>query len=565
MLRSASRKLLSSSRRTFSQQQEGSHNKSHFYHGKRALNWNGLDAIVSASNNNGRRREEDCAGRSRGLHTYASPLMQNHSLLHHHPNRNNKNAMNRNLQTRNFTEILPEAMQSFTIWGASGWLLKTIHMDGAVPYWACFSMINILVRLTLFPLVLYSAHTAAKFGKVAAEIQFFVSMFQNDYKQTKARGASRRELFALLRMGLESLRGVYKLHNINPLAALLSPLLQIPFFVYMSVDLRKIVNGRDPELAQELTDCPSQVLAWVPDLTEPDPYYILPMVAGAFMYANVETAIGKKNLAGDAAAKADMSLMLKDLFQSVAIFMPCFASHNPAGMQIYLCTSFVYTTMQGYALRNEEFRSWVGLPSRNRPPEEPKYGMTFIQLKELERKAEEIRGDGPILGEFIMAQGWRLGMPGTKRESTIEIPAGQQQITKKKRHDPKDDEVFNIIEFFTTKPDTQLTMDPNVTFVHGVSAPLDEMVERMEQARLEKEQEKQQAALVEAYQQGEQQQQQQHDYTDEIMEKANRGERPLPTLFASKDSAPNKQPTKLNPKRFSKLARKTKKGKKSKR
>lgn len=505
------------------------------------------------------RQDEDRPGLKRGLHSYASPLMPNSSLAatcNKNPPANSSILLRG--QRRHFvTEMLPEAMQSFSIWGVSGWLLRTIHMDGAIPYWACFSIINVLVRVTLFPFVLYSAHTAARFGKVAAEIQFFVSIFQNDFKQSKARGASTRELMALLRMGMESLRGVYKLHNINPLAALFSPLLQIPFFIYMSVDLRKIVNGRDPELAQELTDCPSKILSWVPDLTEPDPFYILPMIAGIAMYANIETAIGKKTLAGDAAAKADMSYMLKDLFQSVAIFMPCFASHNPAGMQVYLCTSFVFTTIQGYILRNEQFRSMVGLPSRNREPEAPKYGMTFIEMKELERKAEEMRGDGPVLGEFIMAQGWRLGMPGTKRESTIEW-TGHRPTTSS----AEDDHVFDIIQFFRLKkPDAQVSLDPNVAFIPGISAPYDEMVERMEQARLEKEQEEERMKMLEGKKVSSFEE---RDATDEIMEKANRGERPVPTVYATKDDAP-RESRKLNPKRFAKLAKKHKTGKKSKR
>ena len=266
-------------------------------------------------------------------------------------------------QSRQISTMLPEVFQSFSIWGGSGVLLKAFHMDGLVPHWACFSLINILVRVTLFPLVIYSAHTAARFGKVAAEIQFLVSIFQNDYKATKASGADGRTLTALLRMGLQSLRGVYKLHNINPLAAFLSPLMQLPFFIYISIDLRKMVNGRDPELAQELTDCGPSALYWISDLTEPDPFYALPILAGAAMYINLETALGKRNLAGEAASKADTGLLLKDIFQSVAVFMPCFASHNPAGMQIYLCTSFMFTTVQSVALRNERFRLMVGLPS----------------------------------------------------------------------------------------------------------------------------------------------------------------------------------------------------------
>jgi len=447
---------------------------------------------------------------------------QNHNAAHPLHNQH---------QQRQISTILPEVFQGFSIWGGSGILLQFFHMNGAVPYWACFSLCNLLVRISLFPLVIYSAHTAARFGKVAAEIQFLVSIFQNDYKATKAAGADSRTLGALMRMGLQSLRGVYKLHNINPLAAFLSPLLQIPFFIYMSIDLRKLVNGRDPELAQELTDCGSSALWWIGDLTEPDPYFALPVLAGVAMYMNLETALGKRNLAGEAAAKADTGLLLKDLFQSVAIFMPCFASHNPAGMQVYLCTSFVFTTFQSVALRSEQFRSAVGLPPLNRPAESPKYGMQFVDIKKLEQKADELRGGGEVLGRGVLAQGFRLSFPGTKRESTIEAKGSRPA-------EPTDDSHLYIIKYFSQYHDKapSYQTDPKSPFIHGISAPPEEMALRMQEKAFEKQQQEQMATLYfDKLAQGEQMSQAQ---MIEMMEKANKGERPIATEFVGDAVAP---------------------------
>ena len=434
--------------------------------------------------------------------------------------------------------MLPEIFQSFSIWGGSGILLKTFHMDGAVPYWVCFSLCNILVRVTLFPLVIYSAHTAARFGKVAAEIQFLVSIFQKDYQATKASGADTRTLTALLKMGLQSLRGVYKLHNINPLSAFLSPLLQIPFFIYMSIDLRKMVNGRDPELAQELTDCGPSALYWIGDLTEPDPFYALPILAGAAMYINLETALGKRNLAGEAAAKADTGMLLKDIFQSVAVFMPCFASHNPAGMQIYLCTSFVFTTFQSVALRNEQFRVMVGLPSLNRPPENPKYGMEFIDIKKLEQKADELRGDGEVLGRGVLTQGFRLSFAGTERESTIEANG-----IRPNHGEPVDDSHLYIIKFFSQYHENapSYETDPKTPFIHGISAPPEEMAARTQQQEYEKRMEEQAATqFLDRISQGDPRRSEEE--LAELMKKANQGERPVATEFVDATSPTQRQP-----------------------
>jgi hypothetical protein len=191
---------------------------------------------------------------------------------------------------------------------------------------------------------------------------------------------------------------------------------------YVSVDLRKIVNGLDPQLAQALVDSP---VAWIPDLTEADPWYGLPVLAGILLYANVEVSVGKRSLAGPNTAKADTGILLKDIFQSFAVFMPCFTSQMPAGVQIYVATSFLFTMGQSAVLRNATFRSTAGLPPIPQPGDtsqnEPKYAQQFIRLKQLEQKAREIRGDGPVLGKGVLAKDFECSFPGTYRKSTIQI------------------------------------------------------------------------------------------------------------------------------------------------
>jgi membrane protein insertase Oxa1/YidC/SpoIIIJ len=137
------------------------------------------------------------------------------------------------MQRRQASTWLPEALSSFSVWGGSGWVLKTLHMEGALPYWACFIAINVLVRVCLVPLVLHGAHTAGRFAKVVPEVQFLVSLFSNDMKQMQQRKASVVERWSLMRTNLQSLGGIYKLHNINPFAVFLSPLMQLPIFWYV--------------------------------------------------------------------------------------------------------------------------------------------------------------------------------------------------------------------------------------------------------------------------------------------------------------------------------------------
>jgi membrane protein insertase Oxa1/YidC/SpoIIIJ len=118
-----------------------------------------------------------------------------------------------------FTSILPDFVQSanWSVWGASGFLLKTLHHDGFIPFWACMSLTNILVRTSLIPVVIKSAHTSARLANVAPEVQFLVSSFLNDYKRLKDQGAGLKERRFLFQIAWKTLRKIYQLHKVNPL------------------------------------------------------------------------------------------------------------------------------------------------------------------------------------------------------------------------------------------------------------------------------------------------------------------------------------------------------------
>lgn len=103
----------------------------------------------------------------------------------------------------------------------------------------------------------------------------------------------------------------------------------------------------------------------------------------------------------------------------VAVFMPCFMSHSPAGVQIYLMTSFVFTLFQGMALRNDPIRDIIGLPAMGAPLPESKFAKEFIALKELEKQAADARGNSPVLGIGVLAAGFETSFAGINRPSTI--------------------------------------------------------------------------------------------------------------------------------------------------
>lgn len=286
-------------------------------------------------------------------------------------------------QISSVTEIIPDFVRNYSIWGGSAIILKTLHAQ-SIPYWGCMSLTNVFVRSSLVPLVIRGAKTSARFSKVAPEVQFLISSYVNDAKKLKDANAPPSQRLQLLVATWQTLKGIWKLNQVNPFDVMKSPLMQIPVFWYFSIDIRKLINGGDPELAQQLTE---SGFLWVLDLTEPDPWYGLPILSGMLLYLNVEVAVGKQALSGETTSKSNLARYLKDGFQSLAVFMPCFMSQSPAGVQIYLLTSFTFTLFQGAALRHDGFRKIVGLPLKNAPPPEGKYVKEFIALTKVDRES----------------------------------------------------------------------------------------------------------------------------------------------------------------------------------
>ena len=111
-------------------------------------------------------------------------------------------------------------------------------------------------------------------------------------------------------------------------------------------------------------------------------------------------SVGKQALSGEASSKSNIAQVLKDVFQSLAIFMPCFMAQQPSGVQLYLLTSMIFTLAQAKAMRNDVIRSAIGLPSIHAKPRnmsDSDIVKNFLEQMS-ERQAAKARG-GFVLGE----------------------------------------------------------------------------------------------------------------------------------------------------------------------
>jgi membrane protein insertase Oxa1/YidC/SpoIIIJ len=305
-------------------------------------------------------------------------------------------------QCRTLWTFVPAWIQditaTFPFWGHSAALLKTIHMDGMIPYWACFPLLNVLLRICLFPLVIHSAHVGIRFSKVAPDLQLLFAVYARDYQRLIQSGAGIGERWILARQTFRTMSSLLKYNQVNPLTFFYAPLLQIPVYYYCANDLRRVVRGADPDMAQALTDAP--VSFWIPLLTEADPFNVLPSMAGLLFYLNLEYSLSPKR--GE--RQTALIMIIKDVLQSVAVLTPAFLGSAPAGMQLYACTTFVITGFQSALVKNNTFRPWVGLPPLTKPTEDKE--ILEIQRKRDEAIKNELVGKGVLEPGTVAVAKW---------------------------------------------------------------------------------------------------------------------------------------------------------------
>lgn len=118
-------------------------------------------------------------------------------------------------------------------------------------------LLTLLVKILLFPLTAASYRSMAKMRNVAPQMKLLKEQCEDDKAKLQ------QEMMAL-----------YKREKINPLGGCLPMLLQIPIFIGLYWALLSSV---------ELRQAPW--IGWIHDLARPDPYYILPIIMAATMFA----------------------------------------------------------------------------------------------------------------------------------------------------------------------------------------------------------------------------------------------------------------------------------------
>ncbi|HXT52663.1 MAG TPA: membrane protein insertase YidC [Thermoanaerobaculia bacterium] len=167
---------------------------------------------------------------------------------------------------------LPWGLEDTLQWGIWGvlarpllWALLWIHDHMVANYGWAIMLLTLGLRVILFPLTWSSQRSMQRMQELQPRMQAIRQKYRGKLRDAKGR----MDLEAQRKMN-EEMQELFRSEGANPYGGCLPILVQIPVFFALFTMLRSAVELRHAPWAM-----------WIHDLSEPDPFYVLPIVMGA--------------------------------------------------------------------------------------------------------------------------------------------------------------------------------------------------------------------------------------------------------------------------------------------
>ncbi|MCG8461898.1 MAG: membrane protein insertase YidC [Holophagales bacterium] len=196
--------------------------------------------------------------------------------------------------------------------------LEWIYTNLVANYGFAIVLTTLLLRLLFFPLTHKSQKSMSKMQELNPKVQAIRSKYRPKLRDKQGRP----NIEAQQQMN-EEVMAVYRGAGVNPASGCLPILLQMPVFFAFFRLLTTAVELRG-----------AGWLAWIHDLSQPDPYYLLPLLMGA-------TSVAMQKM-----MPASPDPMQRRIMQMMPIVFTAFAFAFPSGLVLYWLTNNILTMAQ---------------------------------------------------------------------------------------------------------------------------------------------------------------------------------------------------------------------------
>jgi len=192
------------------------------------------------------------------------------------------------------------------------WFLKFLHKWLGNWGWTIV-VLTIIVRIPFIPIINKGQIAMKKIQDIQPKMQELKEKYSKDPQRLQA------EMMEL-----------YKKHKVNPMSGCLPMLIQIPVFFA----LYKVLN-----IAIELRGAP--YMLWITDLSQKDPYYVLPIIMGATMVIQQ-----KMTPSGGDPAQRKLMMLMPVIFTFLFI-------NFPSGLVLYWLVNNILAIIQQFYINKK--------------------------------------------------------------------------------------------------------------------------------------------------------------------------------------------------------------------
>jgi YidC/Oxa1 family membrane protein insertase len=203
-------------------------------------------------------------------------------------------------------------------------LLSWLH--GIAHNWGvAIILLTVIVKMAFYPLSAASYKSMAQMRKLAPRLQHLKERYGDD----------RQKLH-------EQMMKIYQEEKINPLGGCLPIVVQIPVFIALYWALMSAVELRQAPFA-----------LWIHDLSEPDPYYVLPLIMAATMF--IQQRLSPKP---PDPVQAKVMMIMPIAFSVMFFFFP-------SGLVLYWLVNNILSILQQWRINHVIERAGHGKAKKN--------------------------------------------------------------------------------------------------------------------------------------------------------------------------------------------------------
>jgi YidC/Oxa1 family membrane protein insertase len=204
------------------------------------------------------------------------------------------------------------------------WIFTQFHKVIA-NFGLCLILFSILIKLLLYPLTHKSFESSTKLQKVQPQVTALREKYKSDPQKMN-----------------QEMQKIYKENGVSPLGGCLPMLLQMPIFFALYPVIRYSIDLRQAGFL------------WLKDLSEPDPYLILPILMAVFMFLQQYMMQPKKETLAEMSDQQRAQTQSQKMMMYVMPAMMFFLFKSfPSGLVLYWTIFNVMSMFQQRIIRRK--------------------------------------------------------------------------------------------------------------------------------------------------------------------------------------------------------------------